>query len=161
MLSGRYGCKEPLLEDQNEAETKHAILRSILSLKTEITQPRHERRHNLLNRLGSKSWIRVLKLTLLWTEKVWQEKLWSPKWSIFQTEFTKRNRGQKRSILSVKDFNLKFKFLQIRPRTCRTTTAIHGPSQTESFELYLFLHKINITVKDVSEISANEPMIWV
>ena len=61
MLSGRYGCKEPLLEDQNEAETKHAILRSILKLKTEITQPRHERRHNLLNRNGPDSW------STLWT----------------------------------------------------------------------------------------------
>ena len=74
VLSGRYGCKEPFLEDQNEVETKHGIIRSILSLKTETTQPRHERRHNLLNRLGSKSWIRVLKLTLLWTRKVLLEK---------------------------------------------------------------------------------------
>ena len=52
VLSGLYGCKEPILENKNEAETKHAILRQILTLKTQITQPRHERRHNLLNRVG-------------------------------------------------------------------------------------------------------------
>ena len=54
MLSGRFGCKGPGPIDQNtEAETKHSILRSILSLKTEITPPRHAVRHNLLNRKGS------------------------------------------------------------------------------------------------------------